>query len=272
MPKINPPLKWHGGKCNLTTKLLQLMPDKVKHYLEPFAGRLSLLFARNPDNCSEVVNDLSGDLMNFWRVLQDPELFDRFSRRVQAIPFSQVEWRESAVSDIPVSGDAVIEAARFFVRCRQSLSGRMDTFTPISTSRLRRRMNEQTSAWITTIYGLPEVHERLRRVVILNDDAVKIIPKYDKPNVFVYADPPYLHLTRTATKVYGEYEMTDDDHRSLLFALKKFRGKVMLSGYRSALYDRMLQGWDLTEVPVKNSSGSGKIKQDRVECVWRNYR
>ena len=267
---LAPPLKWHGGKHYLAPALLRLMPDTVTHYLEPFAGGLALLLARDPDNCSEIVNDLSGELTNFWRVLQDEDLFNRFHRIVQAIPFSQVEWRDAVEPNRPVRV-AVHAAVRFFVRCRQSLAGRMDTFAPISTSRLRRRMNEQASAWLTTIDGLQEVHERLRRVVILSDDAILIIRKYDTPDMFVYADPPYLHSTRTTTREYGEYEMTDDDHHGLLFALKKFRGKVMLSGYRSALYDRMLQGWNLTEIPMKNNSATGEKKQDRIECVWRNY-
>ena len=89
--------------------------------------------------------------------------------------------------------------------------------------------------------------------------------------MFLYCDPPYVHSTRTAPKVYT-CEMSDDDHLLLLFALKKFKGKVLLSGYRSPLYDRQLASWTCTDVAVKNSSGSGKKKQNRIECIWCNYR
>ena len=41
-------------------------------------------------------------------------------------------------------------------------------------------------------------------------------------------------------------------------------------GYRNDLYDAALAGWRRVEVKVKNHSGSGKVKQDRVECIWIN--
>src|SRR5438046_2238485 len=92
--KLSPPLKWHGGKHYLAQKILSLMPAHV-HYVEPYAGGLAVLLAKNPQGVSEVVNDLDGELTNFWRVLQSRETFERFQRIVQAIPFSEVEWDES---------------------------------------------------------------------------------------------------------------------------------------------------------------------------------
>ena len=57
----------------------------------------------------------------------------------------------------------------FFVRCRQSLAGRMKSFATLSRTRTRRGMNEQASAWLTAIEGLPAVrYARLSRVAILN--------------------------------------------------------------------------------------------------------
>jgi len=57
-------------------------------------------------------------------------------------------------------------------------------------------MNEQASAWLRAVDGLPDVHQRLQRVVILNDDAVIVIRQQDGPHTLYYLDPPYLHETR----------------------------------------------------------------------------
>ena len=46
---------------------------------------------------------------------------------------------------------------RTAVNCRQSLTGRMDTFAPLSRRRTRRGMNEQCSAWWNAVEGLPAV-------------------------------------------------------------------------------------------------------------------
>src|SRR5262245_43932807 len=75
--RVPAPLKWHGGKWYLAPKIVELMPSHV-HYVEPFAGGLSVLLAKDPDGISEVVNDIDGQLSNFWRVLQGEEAFERF--------------------------------------------------------------------------------------------------------------------------------------------------------------------------------------------------
>jgi D12 class N6 adenine-specific DNA methyltransferase len=95
VPRLTPPLKWHGGKYYLTKPILDLMPKAYRHYVELFGGGLALLWALNPVGVSEVVNDDNGNLMNFYSVLQSEKLFAKFLRRVQAIPFSRVGWEEA---------------------------------------------------------------------------------------------------------------------------------------------------------------------------------
>lgn len=70
MTSISPPLKWHGGKHYLAKRIVALMPPHV-HYVEPYAGGLSVLLAKDPEGVSEVVNDIHGDLTNFWQCLAD---------------------------------------------------------------------------------------------------------------------------------------------------------------------------------------------------------
>src|SRR3954447_24272618 len=95
MPTLTPPLKWHGGKHYLAPAIVGRMPRHT-HYVEPYAGGLAVLLAKDPEGVSEVVNDLDGDLTTFWRVLQNPGSFDRFLRVFEAVPFSEAEWRESS--------------------------------------------------------------------------------------------------------------------------------------------------------------------------------
>jgi DNA adenine methylase len=180
---ITNPLKWHGGKYYLAPKIVGLMPPHL-HFVEPFAGGLSVLLAKNPDNVSEVINDLNGDLTNFWNVLKGEDSFTKFKRILDATPFSEVEWNSSR--ERLNNDDSVTRAAAFFVFCRQSLSGRMRDFAPITRNRTRRRMNEQVSAWINAVSGLPAVHERLRRVVILNQKAEDVIKSQDGANTLFY--------------------------------------------------------------------------------------
>jgi DNA adenine methylase len=264
----------------LAKRIIDLMPRHL-HYVEPYAGGLAVLLAKDPDDSrhqwgtasgekgvSEVVNDTHTELTGFWRVLQNDRLFKMFERVVGAIPFSEVEWDEaSIVSPSPVDG-----AVRFFVRCRQSRAGKMNDFAPLSRNRTRRSMNEQASAWMTAVEGLPAVAARLKRVVILKDDAIRVIEAQDGAKTLFYCDPTYLHETRATNDDYA-HEMSAEDHRELLETLAGIEGKFLLSGYRSTLYDDFAKanGWRREDFDLPNNAAAGKKKRRMIECVWMNY-
>lgn len=269
--RITPPLKWHvdGGKGHLATRIVALMPPHLC-YVEPYAGGLSVLFARDPSNCSEVVNDLHADLSNFWTVLQDADSWHQFRRIVEAIPFSESEFDRARTAT--VFGTDIDRAVNFFVRCRQSLAGRMKAFTGVTKTRTRRGMNNEVSAWLSAVEGLPAVHERLKRVLILNRPALDVIRGQDGEHTLMYLDPPYLHETRAAKDVY-EHEMSAAQHAELLLTLSTLKGKFLLSGYRSELYDTAASkfGWSRVDFDIANHSAGGKKKRRMVESVWLNY-
>jgi len=280
MSTLTQPIKWHGGKHYLAPKIVALMPPRCEnpnapatddlgwlHYVEPYFGGGSVLLANDPEGISEVVNDLNDELTHFWKTLQDPQWFDDFRRRCEATPFSQTEWEGHGVCG-PID-----KASAFFIRCRQSLSGRMQGFASITRNRTRKGMNEQASAWLNCIEGLPAVHARLKRVVILNHDALDVIREQDGPRTLFYLDPPYLHETRATTKEYGEHEMSHGDHAELLNVLTWIKGRFMLSGYRSQLYDEQarLCNWTRHEFDIPNNAAGGKEKRRMTECLWTNY-
>lgn len=266
------PLKWHGGKGAFNGKLakwiVSLMPPHL-HRVHTHAGGLSELFYSNPEGVSEVVNDINGRLTNFWRALANPRQFYAMTQRLSVTPFSEAEWEASRDR----LSDGTRDAIRFFVRCRQSLAGRMKGFTPLSRTRTRRGMNEQVSAWLTAIEGLPEVHARLMRVAILTGDALDVIRQEDGKDTLFYLDPPYLQETRTTKRVY-EHEMTPGRHLQLLKCLATIKGHFLLSGYRSHMYDSfaMQQAWHRREFSIVNNASNKKKKDTKTEYVWMNYK
>jgi DNA adenine methylase len=273
--RITSPLKWHGGKHYLASKIVAMMPPHT-HYVEPYAGGLSVLLAKEYEGVSEVVNDVDGELTNFWRTLSRPVGLEQMSRILESTPFSEWHYRnaDEETSSLYQSsfGPDATRASNFFVRCRQSLAGRMDAFAAITKNRVRRGMNEQTSAWLSAVEGLPEVHARLRRVLILNRDALDVIRNQDGPNTLFYLDPPYLPSTRVSPSVY-RFEMTTEQHVDLCTVIRKCKGKVILSGYPSELYRVQLEeeGWKRTDFKLPNNAASGEKKRVMTESVWCNF-
>lgn len=250
------------------------MPPHV-HYVEPYFGGGSVLLQKNPEGVSEVVNDLNSDLAMFWTVIRDPVWFEAMRRHLEGTPFSQVEW-EHANADLSIPADSkayvVYRAIKFFIAARQSRQGLMRDFATLSRNRVRRGMNEQVSSWLTAIEGLPDVHARLKRVVILNSPAVEVIKQQDGPNTLFYCDPPYLHETRMTTSDYA-HEMTPEQHRELLATLGAIEGKFILSGYPSAMYEgaRATYGWHRTDIEIDNKASSAAVKEKKTECLWFNF-
>lgn len=264
---IKQPLKVHGGKRYLADWIINHMPPHV-HYVEPYAGGLAVLLRKPYNGISEVVNDLNMRLMTFWKVIRDPLLFSKLQRRLALTPFSEVEFRDSL---FPCK-DPVEIASRVFVRARQSRQAIGQDFATLTRNRTRRKMNEQVSSWLSAVDGLPEVHERLQRVVILSREAVDVIRSQDGPNTLFYLDPPYLHESRVTTGEY-DYEMLDSQHERLLNILGDIEGKFILSGYHSRMYDEFsaANGWKTDEIEVSCRSSSAKQRPKRKEVIWMNY-
>lgn len=287
MGMLTQPIKRHGGKHYLADWILSHRPAQYITYCEPYFGGGSVLLKHDPNDHSEVVNDLDGHLMNFWAVIGNPELFEPFHRLMTTMPFCQSLFRacqddcdpDEAFSLTYEAGQAfdarVVRAGQFFVLSRQSRQGLCKDFATLSKKRTRRGMNEQVSQWLGAIEGLPDIHQRLKRVVILNADALRVIEKMDDPLTWFYLDPPYRHETRTDIKSYGQHEVNDQHHFDLLALLahRSFIGKFSLSGYHSREYDDVASacGWRCVEKVIDNKASSAATKPKMTECLWMNY-
>jgi DNA adenine methylase len=117
---------------------------------------------------------------------------------------------------------------------------------------------------------IAEASERLKHnkkgiVQIENKNVFELIPKYDRENVFMYLDPPYLLGTRKNRKVY-KHEFSDYEHEELLNLICNTKAKVMISGYMNDLYCKYLSGWRLEQTIAKDQANNNK-----TECIWMNY-
>jgi DNA adenine methylase len=254
------------------------------HYVEPFFGGGSVLLANDPTGISEVANDLNSGLSTFWGVMASDNTFPVFQRIVENTPFSQGAWesrrdlfewcrKQQSQEAGHLSHSRPAMAAAFFIFCRQSMSGRMKSFAPLTRNRTRQGMNEQAAAWWSAVDGLPEIHARLKRVVILNRPAVEVIRQQDGARSLFYCDPPYVHESRKTTKEYGDHEMSAEQHRELLETLASIKGRFVLSGYPSKLYAEFAKrhGWNTDVKRIDNKSSKADAKEIKDETLWMNF-
>ena len=85
-----------------------------------------------------------------------------------------------------------------------------------------------------------------------------------QPDTLVYADPPYMMDTRKSGDIYDR-ELSDADHERLLDILTCARCMVMISGYRSPLYDAALSRF--TRIDYMANTRRGMVP----ESLWMNF-
>ena len=96
-------------------------------------------------------------------------------------------------------------------------------------------------------------------------DGVAFLAGYPwRGDEFVYCDPPYVGSTRRGGQIY-RHELSDARHLELLSVLVAVPAAVMLSGYRSALYDRELAHWRRVDFQAMTRRGPA------TESLWLNY-
>ena len=255
---LRPPFAYTGAKTLIAPRIVKLLPPHT-HYVEPFAGSLAVLLAKQP-SLAETVNDIDGDLTHFWRTLRDyPE---ELARAVALTPHCRLDYVETRKQ--LADADSIEHARRVFVRITQSMTR---TLEPGMWARYVRHASgpplpTQIHRAAERIYG---VAERLKDVSIDSYDAMERIEMYGRePSNLLYVDPPYEGL--------GKYR-DDINHADLLRLLKKVPASVVLSGYPSPLYAEELPGWVEHEIQSR-VGGRGTPSAARVEKVWvkRAYR
>lgn len=265
-----PPFAYFGGKTLLAPAIARLLPSH-QHYVEPYAGSLAVLLAKRAAPM-ETVNDLFGDLMNFWRILRDRPA--DLERVCALTPHSRAEHQTAYDRG---GCDDLERARRVWVMLTQGRGG-------VSTRSGWRHYVQPAGGTGMPAYldayvaRTAAAADRLHHVSLECKPALEIIDRYGSAaEVLLYVDPPYLAEARSVpgdprrrSQRY-QHEMLDaGQHRDLLTALLACRAAVVLSGYPSALYDDMLGGWDRREFATGTGQSARGEWSTRTEVLWSN--
>lgn len=210
---MTPFFPWMGGKRRLAKHILPKFPPH-ECYVEPFAGAAALFFMKEPAR-TEVLNDVSGDLVTLYRVVQHH--LEEFLRQFRwALASRQIfEWAK--LTD-PRTLTDIQRAARFYYLQKLSFgakpTGRTFGTAPSAPPKLNLlRIEEELS----------QAHLRLARVYIEHLDWQACVQKYDRPYTLFYFDPPYW-----GTAGYGA-EFGLDQYHAIAKCARTMQGQALIS-------------------------------------------
>jgi len=241
-----PIIPWLGGKRRLADKLLPLFPPH-ECYVEVFAGGAALYFLRPMPAKTEVLNDINGELVNLYRVVQNH--LEEFVRQFKwALSSRQVfKWQQETR---PETLTDIQRAARFFYLQQHAFGGRVDgqSFGTATTGPAINlcRIEENLSA----------AYLRLAGTYVENLTWIDCAERYDRPHTFFYMDPPYWQ-----TEGYGVDFPFDQYHEMAAF-MRRCKGKVMVSINDHPDIRQAFEGFHIEQAGIKYS-----VSNQRQGCA-----
>lgn len=267
MKKLQPPIRYFGGKNTMYNQIIKHfpLPGTYDTYIEPFGGSYGIGLKINPPPI-EIYNDLDKNVYSLYKVLSDPEMFQRFKERCDLIFYNE-SLRSDFKGYLKKDNLSIEDRAFFFFYVNRTSHNGIGGFS--KNVYVRRNMSKSISDFLSSIDRLPELHNRLSRVLVCNMDGIKLIQKYNSQNILIYNDVPYEQSTRTSTRY--AVDMDRKDHERFLDAVINSNAKILISGYDCELYDKLIEnGFKKISFNVKTIGGNFKQKT-KIETLWKNY-
>ena len=288
-----PILKWAGGKTQLIPDLSRRFPKKlltgeITSYLEPFIGGGAVFFhvMQHLPIKSAVISDLSPDLIMLYKIVRSDlaslsDELQSFAEQYQALPAdAREEWYYQKRSDFNhVEMPQASRAAHLILLNRLCFNG---LYRVNQSGMFNVPFGKYKSPKIYDPNNLAAVSSLLSEVTILHGDFEEAI-NYVSKDTFVYCDPPYRPLNRTASFTqYSKDGFTDDEQRRLHAFFQecdKLGAHIMVSNSdptnldpTDSFFDALYAEYYIERVPAKRRINSAGDKRGPVnELVITNY-
>lgn len=252
---VRPVAPYLGGKRALAKRLVALI-DEIPHdlYAEPFVGMGGVFFRRRRRPRKEVINDISMDVVNLFRLLQRhyQQLLDVLKWQV----CSRAEFDRLVGLD-PERLTDLERAARFLYLQRTAFGGKISgrNFGVARSTPARFDLTK-------LVPMLEEVHERLCGVDIERLPYAQLIARYDTPGTLFYLDPPY----HGSEADYGKAIFSEADFTLLRDLLEGIQGRFVMSLNDTPLVRDLFGRFSIEGVPV-NYRISGKVTAAREVII-----
>lgn len=273
--ELKPFIKWVGGKRQILGTIQGMLPAAFGTYFEPFLGGGAVFFRLVSIGlvCRAVLNDSNPSLAVAYRMVRDnPEsLIESLKSLKQAhckdhFYSARERFNHAELSDLERAALLIyLNKTCYNGLYRVNRSGQFNV--PFGTYKNPRIVKpEQILACSAALRG----------VDIRQGDFADVTADARRGD-FVYLDPPYVPLTKTANFTsYGRESFLFDDQRRLAetFRALDARGaKVLLSNHATPELLDLYQGFNVTVVPARRvlNTNASRRANKVDEVLVRNY-
>lgn len=264
---VKPILKWAGGKTQLLSSLLPLIPDYSGKYIEPFFGGGALFFAASPKNA--VIADRNPELINLYLQVANnvesviAELATYKNDRDFFYSLREQDWQ---------SLEAHKAAARTIYLNKTCFNG---LYRVNKQGRFNTPYGRYKNPNICDEPSLLAASKILKKATIVCGDYLDVLKKYAKPGDFVFLDPPYVPVGKYGDfKRYTKEQFYEQDQINLageVDRLVKIGCMVVLTNSNHPLVHRLYSKYKIMVVPTKRAiSSNGETRNGEDVIVIAN--
>ncbi len=255
-----PPAPYMGGKRNLATRLCALI-DATPHkaYIEPFVGMGGVFLRRSRRPAVEIINDLSGDVANLFRVVR--RHYEPFVQELRWLVASRAEFDRQKATD-PNTLTDIERAVRFLYLQRLAFGGAVIGRQFGVDRKAPSRFN------MAKLRGeLKLLSRRLEPVRIEQLPYADVIRRYDHADALFYLDPPY-----DQTAGYG-VDFGRDDYVAMAAQLGTIAGSFIMSINDTPFVREAFAAFDMQEVETSwmisnRATGAGTRTTELIIRSW----
>ncbi len=269
-----PFLKWAGGKGQLLDQMNPFFPKDFSNYIEPFIGAGAVFFHLNRNGLlgpskKLIIIDSNEDLINCYQVIK-AQVEDLISHLKQPKFANDENMYYRIRAESPEN--PVERAARIIYLNKTCFNG---LYRVNSQGKFNVPFGRYTNPLICDSDNLRAVNKALQKVKLVVGDFQEAETLAGK-NDFIYFDPPYQPVSKTANFTgFTKEAFGDKDQGRLFETFKKLdqKGcKMMLSNSDAPLIHDLYKGYRIEKVLAKRAinakpSGRGQI----AELLMLNY-
>ncbi|WP_320202479.1 DNA adenine methylase [Agrobacterium rosae] len=253
-----PAAPYIGGKRILSkTIITKINATPHEGYAEAFVGMGGVFLRRGLQPRMEAINDINGDVANFFRILQRhyPQFMDTLRFQIT----SRREFDRLSNVD-PTTLTDLERAARFLYLQRTAFGGKVDGQS-FGVTMQGARFNLMKIG-----PQLEAIHERMAGVVIEQLQWRKFIERYDRPGMLFYLDPPYWGNERD----YGDGVFGRADFAEMAEVLSGLKGRFILSLNAVQGVFETFSAFQIEEVDCTYSIAGGNNSKAVQEVIISN--
>jgi DNA adenine methylase len=274
---ITPLLKWAGGKRQLRSELVSRLPYRWGTYFEPFIGGGALLveLANLGRLDHAVIGDKNPELVNLYRVVKrDP---GKLARALTDVKFRN---DEESFRQLKAEFNALIGTKKRPVD-RAALLVYLNKHSYNGLWRVNRKgqynvpFGKHPQLSLPSHPSLLKFSRMLEGVTLMHADFERIV-RTAKPGDFVYFDPPYHPLSKTARftdYTTGGFSFEDQERLARVFRRLSDRGvRLMLSNSCTPEIKDLYEDFSIHTVTAKRFINcKGEKRSGASELIVTNY-